>query len=90
MPRVATRVLDLSQRGMLLGAEELRVDEIVSLELQGPGFKFSCRARVAHGTGHATGVHFLSWEGPAGRALGALVAERLERSPVRGASGRRC
>ena len=78
LPRVAARVLDLSERGMLLGAEDLTVDEVVSLELQGPGFRFSCRARVAHCTGHATGVRFLSWEGPAGRALGALVAERLD------------
>ena len=59
-------------------AEDLRVGEIVSLELQGPGFRFSGRARVAHCTGAAAGVHVLSWEGPAGRALGALVAERLD------------
>jgi hypothetical protein len=88
LPGVAARVLDLSERGMLLDADDLSVEEIVSLELQGPGFRFSCRARVAHCTGHATGVRFLSWEGPAGRALGALVAGRLERSPLRRASGR--
>ena len=73
---VAACVLNLSEGGMLLGANDLSVGEMVGLELVGPGFSFACRAKVTHRTDGATGVQVVSWEGPASRVVGGLVAER--------------
>jgi hypothetical protein len=79
--RVVDEVLNLSEGGMLLASSDLDVGETTHFELEGPGFQFAGLATVAHRTGQATGLRFLSWEGPAYRPLCLLIAARL-RGPV--------
>jgi hypothetical protein len=71
---VVGRVLDLSDGGMLVARSDLDVGDTASFELVGPGFRFAGLATVAHRTDGAVGLRFVSWEGPAYRAVCALIA----------------
>jgi hypothetical protein len=79
--RVVGRVLNLSEGGMLLAGSDFDVGETATFELEGPGFQFAGLATVAHCTGKAVGLRFLSWEGPAYRPICRLIVARL-RGPV--------
>jgi hypothetical protein len=74
-------VLDLSDGGMLVALDGLEVDETAGFELAGPDFRFAGVAKVAHCRDHATGLHFLSWQGPANRPVCTLIAARLRGGP---------
>jgi PilZ domain len=74
----ASRVLNLSERGVLVAGGERDIGEIVSLELSGPReFRFSCLAEVAHSTERATGLRFLDADASAGRQIEDLIATRM-------------
>ncbi len=80
--RVAGRVLNLSDGGMLVTGSNLDVGETASFELVGAGFRFAGLATVAHRNDRAVGLRFLSSEGQPYRALCALIAARLPRQLV--------
>jgi hypothetical protein len=86
---VAGRVLNLSHRGMLVASSGLEVDETADFEIAGPDFRSAGVARVAHRTGQATGLHFVSWRGPADRPVSTLIAARLLGQPGSRDAGRR-
>ncbi len=72
------RVLNLSKGGMLVASgSDLDVGDCPGFELSGFDFSYGGRSEVAHRTGGAIGLHFLSWEGLADRAVSALVDARL-------------
>jgi hypothetical protein len=76
--RVVADVLNLSEGGMLVAARSDRVmQQPVGFELAGPGFRFAGQGEIVHRTDRTTGLRFLSWQGPAGRPICALVASRL-------------
>lgn len=72
------RVLNLSEGGMLVSSSMgSEVAETAHFELSGSDFRYGGVAEVAHRTGGAIGLRFLSWEGPAGSCVRALVDARL-------------
>ena len=75
-------VLNISQGGMLVGAGDLEVGETAGFEIIGPDFRLAGLATVAHCTEDATGLRFLSWQGPAHRTIRGLVQERLLTRPL--------
>ncbi len=74
-------VLDLSERGALIAGGGLAVGESVGIEFTGPTFRLAGQAEVVHCTGHTTGLHIVSWSGPADRVICALIAARLAVRP---------
>lgn len=87
--RVVGRVLNLSHGGMLVASVGLEADETAAFELAGPDFRFAGVAKVAHRSDHATGLHFLSWQGQANRSVCTLIAARLRGRPGSRDAGRR-
>jgi diguanylate cyclase (GGDEF)-like protein/PAS domain S-box-containing protein len=75
------RVVDLSERGMLIAGGGLEVGQSVGIELAGPSFRLAGRAEVVHCNGRTTGLRVLSWSGPADRVICALIAARLRVTP---------
>jgi PilZ domain len=74
---VVGRVLNLSIGGMLVASSVLELDETARFELAGSDFSFAGVAQVAHRSDQATGLHFVSWQGPANRPVRTLVTSRL-------------
>jgi len=74
-------VLDLSEQGILVLGGGLEVGESVGIEIAGPDFRLAGQAEVLHRDGHTTGLHIVSWSGPADRVIRALVAARLPETP---------
>ncbi len=72
-----TRVLDLSEGGMLVTGAELEVGDATAFELKGPDFHYAGTATVVHHTNGTTGLHFLAWQGQADRSIRALITTRL-------------
>jgi hypothetical protein len=73
---VVGRVLNLSERGMLVASSGFEVDEATGFELAGPGFRFAGVAKVTHRSDRAMGLRILSWQGQANRPICALIAAR--------------
>jgi hypothetical protein len=72
------RVLNVGGGGMLIDAgNDLDNGETAWLELSGPDFRYAAVAEVVHHSHGATGLRFVSWQGPADRCVRALVAARL-------------
>jgi hypothetical protein len=80
--RFGALVFDLSEGGMLIAGGGLEVGECIGIELTGPHFQLAGQAEVAHCTGRKTGLHIVSWAGPADRLICALIAARLPVAPV--------
>jgi hypothetical protein len=82
-PSVVGRVVNLSGGGMLVAiSSDLDLGKFAHFELSGPAFCYAGRAEVAHREDRAMGLRFVSWEGPVGRSVHALVAARLRRQQV--------
>ena len=73
---LAAQVLNLSVGGMLVAGRGYEVGQPLAVELVGPGFRLAGRGQVAHCTDSTVGVHMVSWDGPAHRLIGAIVASR--------------
>lgn len=82
-PSVVGPVLNLSGGGMLVAiSSDLDIGKFARFELSAPAFCYAGRAEVAHREDRAMGLRFVSWEGPVGRSVHALVAARLRRQEV--------
>jgi len=80
---VVGRVVNLSGGGMLVAiSSDLDIGKFAHFELSGPAFCFAGRAEVAHRDDRAMGLRFVSWDGPVGRSVYALVVARLRRQQV--------
>ena len=77
-----TRVLNLSEGGMLIAASELGVGEVASFELAGPDFRSAVLCEVAHRTEEATGLRFIRWDAPARHEIRNLIAARIRKQHV--------
>lgn len=77
-----TRVLNLSEGGMLIAASELEVGAVASFELAGPDFRSAVLCEVAHRTEEATGLRFIRWDAPARHEIRNLIAARIRKQHV--------
>jgi hypothetical protein len=74
----ASRVLNLSEGGMLVAGNDLAVGETTRFELSGATGHYAGVAEVAHLTNGSTGLRFLSWQGQADRPVRSLIDARSE------------
>jgi hypothetical protein len=72
------RVLNLSEGGMLIAGNTLKVGHETTFELTGPSFHYAGVAEVVHLTNETTGLRFLSWQGHDNRPIRSLIAERSD------------
>jgi hypothetical protein len=75
-PRRFGRVLNLSEGGMLVDGAEFEVGEVTGFELDGPNFRHTGVAEVAHVNNETTGLRFLCWHRQADRTVDALIQSR--------------
>ena len=76
--RGVDRVLNLSEGGMLVADDSLKVGESTGFELSGPSFHYAGVAEVMHLTNETTGLRFLSWQTRDNRPIRSLIEQRSE------------
>jgi hypothetical protein len=81
-----TRVLNLSEGGMLIAASELEVGEVASFEFAGPDFRSAVLCEVAHRTEEATGLRFIRWDAPARHEIRNLIGARIRKQHIESAA----
>jgi hypothetical protein len=80
------RVLNLSEGGMLIAANELEVGEVTSCELAGRAFRSAGLCEVAHRTEETTGLRFIRWDAPARHEIRNLIAARIRKQDMESAA----
>jgi hypothetical protein len=74
--RGVDRVLNLSEGGMLVADDTLKVGQSTGFELSGPSFHYVGVAEVMHLTNETTGLRFLSWQTRDNRPIRSLIEQR--------------
>jgi PilZ domain len=72
------RVLNLSEGGMLVANNKLKVGHQTAFEMTGLSFHYAGVAEVVHLTNETTGLRFLSWQGHDNRPVRSLIEQRSE------------
>jgi hypothetical protein len=74
--RGVDRILNLSEGGMLVADDTLKVGQSTGFELSGPRFHYAGVAEVMHLTNETTGLRFLSWQTRDNRPIRSLIEQR--------------
>jgi hypothetical protein len=70
-----SRVLNLSEGGMLIANRRLKVGQQTAFELSGRNFHYAGVAEVAHLNTESTGLRFLSWHDHDERPIRSLITQ---------------
>ncbi len=74
-----TRVLNLSEGGMLIAGGELQVGSVTDFELAAGDLHAAGVAEVEHCEAGTTGLRFLRWDASGAREIHKLITERIRR-----------
>ena len=69
-------MLNLSEGGMLVADDSLKVGQSTGFELSGPSFHYAGVAEVMHLTNETVGLRFLSWQTRDNRPVRSLIEQR--------------